>query len=182
MDKALFVKDWLELLDRHDIPHSVLVYRDGNVLSVTGAGSTPADCRIATLLGKLVGRLVGDPEVQQAVAAVGEEVDAGIDDQLASLLGIHWWYVSFADEQQFLGGCIVEAKHPSEAVKICRGLNLGLPADADSVSIPIVNLATLPDERWRNRLLSKDDMMEAGMIGPEPEETEESTGGVLRNV
>ena len=64
---------------------------------------------------------------------------------------LRWWYLSYADED-FLGGLVIEAHGPTEAVYLShhRGINPG----GEVLIIPIPS-DNLPPDEYRNRLLTK---------------------------
>ena len=82
------------------------------------------------------------------------------------------WYLSFATDAGFLGGCVVEADDFMEAVD--ESIRLGINPGGQVFGVPV------PEEHWKqartlmNRLLSHADMVEAGLT-PTPVDTE---GGV----
>ena len=71
-----------------------------------------------------------------------------------------WWYLSFADDSGFLGGCIVNALGPTDAV--LQAHKMGINPGGEVLSILIPDGAPLEDG-WKNKLLSKQDMINLGM-------------------
>ena len=83
-----------------------------------------------------------------------------------------WWYLSFADEHGFRGGCFVEAlseelppnltppdpKHLPLVLAILRANRLGISPGGEVRGLPVLEGA-LPPEEYRNRLLDKETML-----------------------
>lgn len=67
-----------------------------------------------------------------------------------------WWYLSFADEK-FNGGCIVEASGMIDAVKEAHRLKINPGGQVAGHPIP---RNAVYDSKYRNRLLSKEDLQE----------------------
>jgi len=75
-------------------------------------------------------------------------------DEQAGLMASDWFYCSFADEERFRGAVLVIAPDVVTAAMVATvlGINpggevLGMPCPQD------------PPERWRNRLLTLDDLV-----------------------
>lgn len=75
-----------------------------------------------------------------------------------------WWWLSFVDPgaNRFLGGALIRADDMQEAINEAwiRGINPG-------GEVRGVEVERLPRERWRNRLLQKEEIreMEIDMVG-----------------
>ena len=83
-----------------------------------------------------------------ARAARANEIEAGAPG---------WHYLSFADDTSFLGGLVIHAFGFMDAIMQAhlRGLNPG--GEVMYAELPD---AAIPPERFRNRLLSKDEVKE----------------------
>jgi hypothetical protein len=90
---------------------------------------------------------------------------------------LSWYYLSFADDEKFRGGVIIEGFSDLDAVS--RSHMCGLNPGGEVMMIPVPNVY-IPPEKFRNRLLSKDDVFEmwpdAARLGDI--EDEESARGV----
>lgn len=67
-----------------------------------------------------------------------------------------WHYLSFADET-FLGGAIVKARGVAGAVMLCHSMGINPGGEVACFSLPD---EILPPEQYRNRLLTKSDILE----------------------
>lgn len=67
-----------------------------------------------------------------------------------------WYYLSFAGEK-FNGGCIVRARGLLSAVSECNRLKINPHGEVVGAPIPDEHL---PAEKYRNRLLTKEDIQE----------------------
>jgi hypothetical protein len=67
-----------------------------------------------------------------------------------------WWYCSFADDAHggFLGAVILQAHGVVECAIRARSLNANPGGELMAIPIPPENEAILPEQRYRNRLLS----------------------------
>lgn len=66
-----------------------------------------------------------------------------------------WAYCSYADEEGFRGGIFVRAQGVvSAALEVHR---LGMSPGGEMIACP-VDENNLPPEKWRNRLLTKDEL------------------------
>ena len=88
------------------------------------------------------------------------------------MLGVEWWYLSFADERGFLGACIVEAdpalavpdrpgapgggSHPITCA-IRRAHQLKINPGGQVAGIPLPP-GRLPEVRLLNRLLTREEV------------------------
>jgi hypothetical protein len=81
-----------------------------------------------------------------------------------------WHYVSFAGESSFRGAVIIEAHGITDALLKINGLKLN--PHGEVLCIP---LDEVPEEKWRNRLLTKEDVLtmwpDAKSVGELEEET-----------
>lgn len=115
-----------------------------------------------------------DLRARQAEATTEEELitlaleeedlrDEGIDELLNQDLGNEreWYWLSFADEHEFLGVVIIQAGGVMEATTAARtrGINPG-----GSVRAYPLDPEKLPPEALRNRLLGEVELNEAGLI------------------
>jgi hypothetical protein len=68
-----------------------------------------------------------------------------------------WFYLSFADESEFRGGCYVEATEIKEAIRVsvAGGCNAG--PDTSVMGTPITD-GDVPPVHLQNRLLSKEEI------------------------
>lgn len=76
-----------------------------------------------------------------------------------------WWWLSFCDPdkpegEQFLGVCIVHGGGGGEAIQ--NAWTIGCNPGGEVMSIPIPE-QHVPDEQYRRRLLSKEELEEAGL-------------------
>jgi hypothetical protein len=71
-----------------------------------------------------------------------------------------WWWLSFADDTGFLGVAIVEAGGIMEAAVAAKLAGCNPGGEVLAYPIPVDKL---PVEKLRNRLLSRDDLEEAGL-------------------
>lgn len=72
---------------------------------------------------------------------------------------IEWYYISFADDDGFLGGCYVEAVHEHNAIMVAtlRGINPGGEAKIiGALPREMVEEHVLAKDRYR--LLTRDEM------------------------
>jgi hypothetical protein len=69
------------------------------------------------------------------------------------MMACGWTYCSFADDDGFLGGVIVEASNVVEAAIVASMLGINPGGEVLGAPCPSV-----PPERFRNRLLSLDDL------------------------
>jgi hypothetical protein len=67
-----------------------------------------------------------------------------------------WLYLSFADEK-FNGGVVIKAHGMMDAVTKTHALGINPGGQVISIEVPDEHL---PDEKFRNRLLSKEDVLE----------------------
>ena len=77
-------------------------------------------------------------------------------DSLRSTTAHGWWYLSFADEHFFKGGCYVLARDIEDAVRAAS--EWGCDADGSDVSVigyPVEDAGDVPPWRMRNRLLTR---------------------------
>jgi hypothetical protein len=74
------------------------------------------------------------------------------------VIGTGWWYLSFADEEQFRGCCIVMAADLNEAVRESMLQDCNAGPDMSVEGAPIVEPERLPPWNFRNRLLTKEQM------------------------
>lgn len=69
---------------------------------------------------------------------------------------LQWVYVSFANEDGFLGSAIVQAAGEDRAVDACRRLGICPDGDFESICYPLDHNDMLRiQERLRNRLLTE---------------------------
>lgn len=78
-----------------------------------------------------------------------------------------WHYLSFADGSrpkgtQFLGACIIEA--PNIILCAIRAYELGINPGGEILS---VRCESVPPEKWRNRLLTREDIAAMDATFPE---------------
>lgn len=66
-----------------------------------------------------------------------------------------WVYCSYADESRFRGGCFVEADGAVSAA--LRAIALGISPGGQMIVCPVDDV-DLPPEKWRNRLLSREEL------------------------
>lgn len=71
-----------------------------------------------------------------------------------------WWYLSFATKGAFLGAAVVEAGDAVNAVRRAHALGIN-PGDC-SVAIMAMGEPCPCPEAYRNRLLSRADLVDAG--------------------
>lgn len=69
-----------------------------------------------------------------------------------------WWYLSFADKEQFRGCCFVQASDLRSAVResIAQGCNAG--RDTSVMGSPVRDGVDVPPWSLRNRLLTQDEL------------------------
>jgi hypothetical protein len=65
------------------------------------------------------------------------------------------WYLSFADEEGWLGACIVEARGLASALQRCNLLHINPHGEVRAVPVPAGVDTPL---EYRDRLLSKEDL------------------------
>ena len=71
---------------------------------------------------------------------------------------LRWWYLSYAAEEGFRGGVYIQAHGPTEATYLSRHRHL---SPGGEVLILMVPAEHLPEEKYRNRLLTKDEVQAA---------------------
>ena len=91
------------------------------------------------------------------LAVVLEEAAAGDVEQ--------WWWLSFADPErpegtQFLGVAIVQAPGIVSAAAVAHRLNINPGGEVAGIPIPAEQV---PADQYRNRLLTKQEIQEAGL-------------------
>ena len=72
-----------------------------------------------------------------------------------------WFYLSFANDDAFLGACLVRGRSIEEAVREADRLKINPGGEALGGPVPV---GGLPDEKFRERLLSK---TELGAVFPD---------------
>lgn len=70
-----------------------------------------------------------------------------------------WWYLSFADDDGFRGAAIVEADTMLEAVRQTNVIGINPHGEVCGVRYP--DDVPLPDTKYLNRLLTKEDVQKA---------------------
>ncbi len=72
--------------------------------------------------------------------------------------GMPWWYLSFADEGQFLGACLVQA--PDALAAPARAHVLGINPGGQCMILEVTEIDKSPfTPEHRNRLLSKEELV-----------------------
>jgi len=68
----------------------------------------------------------------------------------------NWWYLSFADEHSFRGGCFIRACDLRDAVREAAALGCAPDLPGGSVvGFPLETETDVPPWRFRNRLLTQ---------------------------
>ena len=82
-----------------------------------------------------------------------------------------WYWLSFADETGFLGAVVIQARGILGATQLAPALGINPGGECRSCRIPAELIHNIP-EQYRNRLLSKQEVMDhlRGMKWPEEEE------------
>ena len=73
----------------------------------------------------------------------------------------HWWWLSFIDGENgsFLGVCVVQGNGLMDAIQEAH--RLACNPGGETLGTPILEEDWLPEERWRNRLLTRGQAEEA---------------------
>jgi hypothetical protein len=69
-----------------------------------------------------------------------------------------WWYLSYAAEGGFRGGVYIQAHGPTEATYLSRHRNLSPGGEVLILKVPTEHV---PDKKFCNRLLTKDEVQAA---------------------
>ena len=69
-----------------------------------------------------------------------------------------WWYLSYAKEDGFRGAVYIQAHGPTEATYLSRHRQISPGGEVFIVSVPDDKI---PDEKYRNRLLTKEEVQAA---------------------
>lgn len=80
--------------------------------------------------------------------------------QVVTREGLGWWWLSFADAgkpkgQQFLGACVVRGTDMLGAIQ--NAWDMAINPGGEALGSGPIPAHLLPDECWRNRLLSKNE-------------------------
>jgi len=70
---------------------------------------------------------------------------------------LRWWYLSYADEHNFRGGIIVEARGFATAVSYANRLMISPGGEVQGIEVPADQL---PGESYRYRLLTLEELGE----------------------
>lgn len=70
---------------------------------------------------------------------------------------LRWWYLSYADDEEFRGGAILEAHGEIHAIELAQRLNLSPGGQVAVWEVPAEVVVTLPAEA-KGRLLSKPEL------------------------
>ena len=68
-----------------------------------------------------------------------------------------WLYLSFADDVGFRGGVVIKAHGLTDAVIKCNWLQINPHGEIQGIELPESHI---PPERYRNRLLTKEEIKE----------------------
>jgi hypothetical protein len=71
---------------------------------------------------------------------------------------MRWWYLSYATEEGFLGAVYIEAHGPVEAAFFSNKRKISPGGEVFMAQVPN---GKLPEERFRNRLLTRDEVIAA---------------------
>lgn len=82
---------------------------------------------------------------------------ARLTQELVSDGPMRWWYLSFATDDGFRGGCFLEAQ--GEGLAILRSHELGINPGGQVLIIEAGD--HLPPEDMRNRLLTRSEVMQS---------------------
>jgi hypothetical protein len=67
-----------------------------------------------------------------------------------------WWYLSFADPGKFNGAIIIQAHGMTDALTKINWL--GINPGGQVQAIPFRPEVAIPEEKWRNRLLTREEL------------------------
>lgn len=68
---------------------------------------------------------------------------------------MRWWYLSYASDEGFRGGVYIEAHGPVEAAYLARHRNLSPGGQVQMILVPPEHV---PEDRYRNRLLTREEI------------------------
>jgi hypothetical protein len=91
-------------------------------------------------------------------AEIRARADRMIEEEIAAR-GVSWFYMSYADENGFRGGCYLQAFGPATAVSRAHIERISPGGEVRIIRIPHEDEDKLPPPSMRNRLLTLAELM-----------------------